>query len=263
MSLYQVKSYFKYLLKAKHYKGHGIHSPFMFELVSDVLWEKHPFYAFEQIDGYRAELLRSDEVIEVTDLGAGSHKLKSNKRKVADICRSSAIRKKYGEFLFRLVSRYKSKTIVELGTSLGISSMYLAMPGKNNKVITIEGCPETAAIAKDGFEKYGLDNVEALTGRFKDVLPGVIENVETIDLLFVDGHHERDATIEYFNLCKTKAGNDSIFIFDDIHWSKGMEEAWDVIRSDKGVTLSADLYQLGLVFFCKECKKQHYIVRFF
>ena len=262
MDLFPIKSYLKYLLTARHYKGHGIHSPFMFELVSEVLWERHPYYAFDLIDGYRTQLLRSERIIEVTDLGAGSHTLKSNKRKVADICRSSAIKKKYGEFLFRLVSRYKTKNIVELGTSLGISTMYLAMPGKNNKVVTIEGCPETAAVAREGIENYGLDNVESLTGRFKDVLPGVLEDIGTIDLLFVDGHHERNATIEYFNMCKTKAGNDSIFIFDDIHWSKGMEEAWDVIRNDKDVTVTADLYQLGLVFFCKQCKKQHYVVRF-
>jgi predicted O-methyltransferase YrrM len=262
MDLFPVKSYLNYLLKARHYKGYGIHSPFMFELVSEVLWEKHPFYSFSLINAYRKKLLGSDKVINVTDLGAGSHKLNSKKRKVADICRSSAIRRKYGEFLFRLVSRYKSKTIVELGTSLGVSTMYLAMPGKNNKVVTIEGCPETAAIAKESFEAFGPGNIESLTGRFTDVLPGVLEKICTIDLLFVDGHHEKEATIDYFNLCKKNAGNDSIFIFDDIHWSKGMEEAWEIIHNDKDVTVSADLYQLGLVFFCKECKKQHYVIRF-
>jgi predicted O-methyltransferase YrrM len=138
--------------------------------------------------------------------------------------------------------------------------MYLAYPDSSAKVYSIEGCPETANIAREGFQKYGLKNIIPFTGRFADVLPDVLEKIETIDLLFVDGHHEKEATLEYFEMCKQKAVNDSIFIFDDIHWSVGMEEAWEMIRNDKRITVSVDLYQLGLVFFCKECKKQHYTV---
>jgi len=260
MNLFPAKSYLKYLLKAKHYKGYGIHSPFMYELVREVLWDKHPYYAFSEIEKYRKELLHSKKVIHVSDFGAGSHKLNSDIRKIHDIYGASAIKRKYGEFLFRLVSRYKSQTIVEMGTSLGVSTMYLALPEKQNRVYTIEGCTETADIANEAFKKQELSNVNLFTGRFVDVLPVIFEEIETIDLLFVDGHHDKDATLEYFRMCKEKAGNNSIFVFDDIHWSEGMEEAWEEVHNDSDVTISADLYQLGLVFFCRECKKQHYVL---
>jgi len=206
--------------------------------------------------------LNSKKVIHVSDFGAGSHKLKNNIRKISDIYSSAAIKRKYGDFLFRLVLRFNSQTTVELGTSLGVSTMYLAYPGKQNRVFTIEGCPETADVARGAFKRQGLSNVNLLTGRFVDVLPVVLEDIEVVDLLFVDGHHEKDATLEYFRMCKEKAGNNSVFVFDDIHWSEGMEEAWEEIHNDRDVTVSADLYQLGLVFFCKECKKQHYVVRY-
>ncbi len=232
----------------------------MFELVREVLYDKHPFYSFRQINDYRQNLKKSDKVIEVSDYGAGSHTLKNRKRKVSDIYRHSAIRKKYGEVLFRLVSRYKSRNIVELGTSLGVSTLYLSLPARSNTVYTIEGCPETAAIARDLFSRLELNRINSLVGRFYDVLPSVLKKVETIDFLFVDGHHERDATVDYFNMCKEKAGNDSIFVFDDIHWSKGMEDAWREICDAPEPTVTVDLYQLGLVFFRKECKKQHYVV---
>ena len=261
MNLYPIKSFFEYVLKARHYKGYGIHSPFMYELVTEVLWNRYEYYAFEYIDEYRHSLEMSDKIIEVKDFGAGSHKLKSNKRKVRDIYRTSAIEKIYGEFLFRLITRYERKTIVELGTSLGVSTMYLAFTGSSNTVYTIEGCPETAAIAKAGFEDQGLKNIKLFNDNFTIALPEVLKEVDVIDFLFVDGHHERDATLRYYEMCKQKAGNDSIFVFDDIHWSRGMEEAWETIRNDKDVTVSADLYQLGLVFFCRECEKQHYIIR--
>jgi len=262
MHLFPVKSYFEYFFKARHYKGHGIHSPFMYEMVTDVLYDKNPFYAFGEIEGYRNMLKKNRQSLDVTDHGAGSHALKSRKRKVSDIYKHSAIRAKYGQVLFRLINKYKCKNIVELGTSLGVSTLYLALTGISKNVYTIEGCPETAAFAQSTFDWLKLENVKLITGRFSNVLPGVLEKLDTLDFLFIDGHHEQKATIEYFRMCKQKAGYNSIFVFDDIHWSKGMERAWTSIISDSDVTVSVDLYQLGVVFFCKECKKQHYVVRY-
>ncbi len=260
MNFFLVKSYFRYLLKSKGFKGHGIHSPFVFELITEVLYDKHPFYAFRQIADYRNKLLKSKDTIDVSDFGAGSHVMKSNRRKVSDIYKNSAIREKYGEVLFRLINRYRSKTIVELGTSLGVSTLYLALPGGSNRVLTIEGCPETARIAAEVFVELKLKNVTSLVGKFYDVLPGVLGEIETLDFLFVDGHHEYGATMDYFRMCKKKAGNNSIFVFDDIHWSEGMEKAWEEICNDPDVSITVDLFQLGLVFFRKECKKQHFDV---
>ena len=261
MNFFLAKSYFKYLLKSRGFKGHGVHSPFVFELITEVLFDKYLFYSFKQIDDYRRELKKSKEIIEVTDFGAGSHVMKSNRRKVSDIYKNSAIRAKYGEILFKLVNRYKSKTIVELGTSLGVSSLYLALPSISGRVQTIEGCAETAGVAVKGFKELILNNVTSLVGRFYDVLPGVLDETGIIDFLFIDGHHEHGATLDYFRMCKEKAGNNSIFVFDDIHWSEGMERAWEDICNDPDVTITVDLFQLGLVFFRNESKKQHFVVR--
>ncbi len=261
MNFFLVKSYFKYLFKAGHYKGHGIHSPFVFDLVTKVLGGKHSYYAFSQIEDYRKELKTSNEIVEVIDFGAGSHVMKNSNRKVSDIYKNSAIRKKHGEILFRLINSYRSKTIVELGTSLGVSTIYLALPNRQNRVYTIEGCPKTAGMAAKIFGRLGVANVTSLTGKFYDLLPNVLGKIDSLDFLFIDGHHEYGATVDYFRMCKVKAGNNSIFVFDDIHWSEGMERAWGEICNDPDVTISIDLFQLGVAFFRKECRKQHFVVR--
>jgi len=250
-----VFKYLKYLLSAKN--AHGIHSPFVFELYNEVINKRGNYYSFDKIEMLRRKLLISTKEINVTDLGTGT----SGKRMVREIAERSAKDKKYCELLFRLAYHFKPNNILELGTSLGISTSYLASANPNSKVITIEGCPNTAEEAKKNFESLGLNNTESLVGNFDSLLASVVSRQSSIDLVFIDGNHKKIPTLNYFSQLLENAHNDSVFIFDDIHWSDEMEEAWEEIKSHPKVTVTIDLFFLGLVFFRKELAKENFILR--
>lgn len=262
MNYFLAKSYFEYLLEARFRKGHGIHSPFVFNLVRELIYCKLPFYAFEQIEAYRSGLKSSDLTVQMSDYGAGSIAFNSVIRKVSDLVRYSSVNRKYGEVLFRLVNEFKPRNIIELGTSVGISTCYLAKPDKQCKVYSIEGCENTAEIARQTLENIGCGGVELIVGQFRDILPDLISSLDYVDFVFFDGHHDKQATLDYFNLCLLKMNANSVFVFDDIHWSKGMSEAWEIIIKHPLITVSLDLFQLGIVFFRKECQKQHFVVKY-
>lgn len=248
--------YLKYLLSAK--TAHGIHSPFVFELYNEVINKKGNYYSFDKIELLRRKLLISQKEIEVTDLGTG----KSGKRMLSEIAERSAKDKKYCELLFRLAYHFKPNTILELGTSLGISTAYLSSANPNAKVVTIEGCPNTSAEAKKNFESLALNNIESVVGNFDSVLTSVVSRQSSVDLVFIDGNHKKIPTLNYFNQLLQHTTNDSVFVFDDIHWSDEMEEAWEEIKSHPKVTVTIDLFFLGLVFFRKEQAKENFILKF-
>ncbi|MCY7422425.1 MAG: class I SAM-dependent methyltransferase [Chitinophagaceae bacterium] len=263
-SLVKIASkYIRYFLFASNGKGHGVHSPFVFDFIKNVLNDKRQFYAYESVEGVRKQMITNDTVVTITDYGAGSTVSKSNERKVNSIARASLKPAKYGQLLFRIANYYKSKTIVELGTSLGVTTAYLASANPSGKVLTFEGADEVSNIASQNFEHLGLNNIEVIEGNFDNTLIGALQKLSSVDLAFVDGNHRKEPTLNYFYQLLEKANESSIFIFDDIHWSKTMEEAWDEIRHHASVTLSIDLFFIGLVFFRPEQKKQqHFTVRF-
>jgi predicted O-methyltransferase YrrM len=253
--------YIRYWLSAK--TAHGIHSPFVFALYNEVIHTKSNYYSYDKIEQLRKKLLLSKKEINVTDLGAG----KSGKRTIAQIAERSAKNAKYCQLLFRLVNHFKPEIILELGTSLGISTCYLASADPNSKVITIEGCPDTAAEAKKNFESLGLKNIESITGNFDVTLQqklhsGLKTKDSILDLVFFDGNHKKEPTLNYFRQCLDHANNDSVFIFDDIHWSDEMEETWEEIKKHPKVTVTIDLFFLGLVFFRKEQSKEDFKIRY-
>ena len=257
------KKYFHYLLTAQNGKGHGVHSPFVFDFIIHVLNDKKKYDVYDSIESLRNHLLQDNTTIEVEDFGAGSVKLPFKNRAVKDIADSSLKSRKYAQLLFRISKYYDAKTIVELGTSFGITTSYFASANSDSKIFTFEGAKNIAKIAENNFEKLGLKNIEIIVGDFRQTIPENKEKLPNIDLLFVDGNHRKEATLEYFNFFLSRAGNNSIFIFDDIHWSRGMEEAWKEIQSHEAVTLTIDLFFIGLVFFSKDfIVKQHFIIRF-
>jgi predicted O-methyltransferase YrrM len=251
-----------YKIFSKHRKGFGIHSPFVFEFITEVLYSKSHYYAFDKINELRLKLLSSKHVLQVQDLGAGSKKFRTSNRKLRDIARFSGISKKNGEMLFSIIQKYQAKTILELGTSIGLGTLYLASAGSKSRVTTIEACPQTASHAAFNFEALGLKNIRQILGNINEKLPVFLSEIRTLDFVYFDGNHKEEATINYFNLCKIKANNNTIFVFDDIHWSRGMEKAWRRIQNDESVTVSIDLFFSGIVFFNKELSKQHFVVRF-
>jgi predicted O-methyltransferase YrrM len=257
------KKYLHYLLTAQNGKGHGIHSPFVFDFIIHVLNDKKEYDCYSKIEQVRKELLKNNNTIEVEDFGAGSAVIPFKNRIVKDIAASSLKKKKYSRLLFRIANYYDSKTIVELGTSFGITASYLASANTDSKIFTLEGAKNIAKIAAESFESLQLKNIELIEGDFKKTLPLIENRIEKVDLLFVDGNHRKDPTLEYFNFFLSKARNNSIFIFDDIHWSKEMEGAWKQIQAHNSVTLSIDLFFIGLAFFSTDFKvKQHFTIRF-
>lgn len=339
-------NYFKFLLTSQN--QHGLHSPFVYDLVTKCFYDKKKYPEYELLRKYRKELLENNSGIKVTDFGAGSRVFRSDKRKISKIARHVGISGKRAKFLFRITNYLNCKTALELGTSLGIGTSALAS-NKRTEVTTVEGCPETASIAREQFEKFGLENIELKVGQFEEVLEDILrvgeksgewrvesqkrkENREErkeesgkrqetgnkkpqttnkkqettnnkpqttnqkqetrdkkqetrdkrqevrnqksetpnpkqqtsnkkFDLVYFDGNHQKEATLRYFEQLLPAAHNDSVFIFDDIHWSPGMEEAWEEIKKHPEVQVTIDTFYLGLVFFRKEQARQHFKIR--
>ena len=255
--------YINYYLKASNGKGHGIHSPFVYDFVTNVLNDKRTFYAYEAIEKSRQLMLHDETVLTVEDFGAGSRTGLTKQRKIKDIASSSLKPKKFAQLLFRMVDYYQPKTIVELGTSLGITSSYLASAKTDAQVITMEGSSAIAAVAKKNLQSLGLNNIEIVEGNFDKNMTSVMSQLSTIDFAFIDGNHRYQPTINYFNLILPKLNDSSILLFDDVHWSKEMEQAWNEIIKHPSVTLSIDLFFIGVVLFKKDFKiKQDFVVRF-
>lgn len=257
------KKYLRYYITASSGKGHGIHSPFVFDFIKNVLNDKKNYECYHPIEKLRKELLHDKRIIEVEDFGAGSMAVPYRKKRVNDIAKSFLKSKKLAQLLFRIIKYYQPQTIVELGTSLGVTTAYLAVANKSSQVFTLEGSENTAAIARENFKKAGLYNIQLIQGNFDDTLSALLLQIKKIDFAFADGNHRKMPTLNYFHQFLQNSAEESIFIFDDIHWSAEMEDAWKEIQAHNAVTLTIDLFFIGMVFFKKEFKaKQHFVIRF-
>lgn len=289
------EKYLSFYLRAANGRGHGIHSPFVYDFVRNVLRDKTAYPAYERIGGLRRTLLRDPGTLRVADLGAGSVSGRSPVRSVAEIARNAAKPPAIGRLLFRLARHYRPSVIVELGTSLGLSAAYLASGARDGhredllpagaredlppaaawkdlrsavapgtrRVWTIEGCQAIAGRAVQNMAFLGLSEVEVLSGNFDDVLPPLLDRTGHIDLAFVDGNHRYEPTLRYFEMLFSHAGQSAILVFDDIHWSSEMERAWDRIKADPRVLMTIDLFYFGLVVCRQEFKvKQDFAIRF-
>lgn len=255
--------YLKYWITASNSKGHGMHSPFVFEFITKVLNDKTVYPEYEKVEALRSQLLNDNRVLEVEDFGAGSVVDKKNKRSISSIAKNASKPKKFGQLLFRMIKHYQPATILELGTSLGITTSYLSLAKPNARLITMEGSKEIAGIASRNFKTLDLKYTELIEGNFDNTLSSIISQLSSLDFGFVDGNHRKEPTIRYFQQLLAKTNNDSILVFDDIHWSREMEAAWETIKKDPAVTCSIDLFFIGIVFFRKEFKeKQHFVIRF-
>lgn len=255
--MYQVLAYIKFLLKATN--QHGVHSPFIYNFVTKCLYDKTKYYAYSKIKDYRNALLRNNDTIEIIDFGSGSRVFKSNTRTTSEISRNSGTPIKRAKIFYRLTQYFKPKKTLELGTSLGIATQAMALGALENKITSIEGCPKISHYAKQQLASFKIENATIDTGKFRNIIPQLKE--QNYDLIFFDGHHDKDATIQYFESLLPKANNESVFVFDDIYWSKGMTEAWEYIKAHNAVTVTVDCFYLGFVFFRKEQVKEHFKIR--
>ncbi len=255
--------YARYYLTAANGRGHGIHSPFVYEFVREVLMDRKHYPAYTSAEDYRVMVKKDRSVLNVNDMGAGSVSGKTNSRRVCDIARTSVKPSRYSRLLYRIATHYGYQRIIELGTSLGVTSSYLAAVPGIEKFITIEGSPEIAEYAEAHFTREGLMNTVLMRGNFDDRLHEALELAGTPDLVFVDGNHRKEPTMRYFRQIIEKIDQYSCIVFDDIHWSKDMEDAWEEIRKDPRVKLSIDLFFVGLVFFRESfLEKQAFTIRF-
>jgi len=233
----------------------------VYDFYQNVLKDDRYFYAFEAIEGLRQQLLTSQEQIEVTDFGVGSKMNKSNTRTIGQIANTASIPKSKGELLFKIVDHYKPGMIVELGTSLGLSTLYLSLSDTHNKVLTFEGCNHLSSLAIKHFNSFNLKNIEIVSGKIQETLLLRLNDIEKIDLLFMDAHHAFEPSIAFFETCLTKLNQNSCVVMDDIYWSKGMFRAWEHIRQYPEVSVSIDLFHLGILFMKKNQAKEHFILR--
>jgi len=256
--LFRLRAYFRYWKKAIN--AHGIHSPFVFTLYNEVIASDQEYYAFEEIEQLRNELRTNGAVIDLTDLGAGSALTSQNKRTVASLASRSACSPAKGRLLFKLVNFIQPDYIVELGTSLGIGSLYLHSAKRKANFYTLEGDAQLAKIALQNFQKQQT-NINLIVGNINDTLPTLLKDLPAFDFVFFDANHRYAPTIQYFELCLSKVHENTVFVFDDIYWSKEMEKAWQTIHANPHVQLSIDLFDVGIVFFRKNQPKQHFILK--
>jgi predicted O-methyltransferase YrrM len=254
--------YLNYILLSHHREGHGIHSPFVFDLVSRLFRNKIDPAILFTVERVRRKMISDKRSILVKDLGSGSGSLGTNLRRVSDIARYSAVPEKYGELLSRMAAEFGRPLIIELGTSLGISTLYMAASCADTKVCTIEGCPAIAGIARQNFVEAGLNNIKILEGPFDEILPGFATTGVKPGLVFIDGNHRKAPVIKYFNQIAEFSDNKTVIIIDDINYSKEMAEAWDEIKLHKKVSVSIDIFRMGILFFREGINHNNYIIRY-
>ena len=253
--MHQVIQYIKFLFKSTN--QHGVHSPFVFDLVTKCFYDTTNYPDYEKLKSYRQSLLRNDSLVSVTDLGSGSKRTTSNTRQICAIAKTSGTTYKRAKLLYRLSHYFKFKSILELGTSVGIATHALHLGNPNATLTSIEGCPNLALLSKTRFTNQ--PNITIISGAFDEQIP--LLKAPNYDCIFFDGNHTKDATLHYFEALLPKATNDTVFIFDDIYWSKGMTEAWETIKQHPKVTVTVDTFFWGFVFFRKEQAKEHFTIR--
>lgn len=256
---YQAISYLKFLLKSTD--KHGIHSPFVYDFTANCLDKK-----IDKTEGiylgyqsYKSSLLADKTFINITDFGAGSKHFKSNQRQISDIAKYAGISNKKAKLLTKVLNYFKPKSILELGTSLGLSSLILSQQNRA-KVITIEGCKATSNFAQTHLVALKLNSVSFISGEFSKVLPQLAKEHQ-FDLVYFDGNHQKEATLNYFNQCLKTIHNETLFIFDDIHLSQAMHESWQELIKNPKIMVSIDMFYFGIVFFRTEQTKQHFLIR--
>lgn len=262
MNFSQALKLLNYHLFSGHRKGHGIHSPFIFTLVSGIFRNKIDPNVVLTVESIRKKNLSDTRAINVLDLGAGSSRMKNKSRRVSDIARYSSVPRKYGVLLASMAAEFGKPAIIEFGTSLGISAIYMASGCPEALVFTIEGCPETGRVAQENFNDAGLTNIKLMNGSFEAFLPEFKNMNLRPGLVFIDGNHRKEPLMKYFNTMADISTSDTVVVIDDIHCSEEMENAWGNIKQHQNVTFTIDIFRMGMVFFRGGMQHIDYTIRY-
>lgn len=253
-------SLLRYLFQAR--TRYSVHSPFIYDFIEKVLIGKGETAWYQAAERTRRRMLHDHRTISFEDYGTGGLRHRQYPIRISKIARHSGRKKKEGRMLARLAAWRQPRIIIELGTSLGISTLYLAAACPTARIVTLEGCREVLDVARNNFLQTGFAQIETLPGPFETTLPQLIAGGLQPDLVLFDGNHAYEPTLDYFRQLLSLAHSDTVFVFDDIHWSAGMEKAWHEIAAHPQVTLSVDIFSMGLVFFRSGMEKQHFVLRF-
>lgn len=256
-----LKAYLKFLFNSK--SRYRIHSPFIYNFLAKVIKNKKKDSEYQKVKDLREELRRNKQILNIEDFGAGTrdHSAMKIQRSIAEIARRTSMQSKFARMLFRCINYFQPRTILEFGTSLGISSVLFALAAPKAEVYTMEGSAEILQVAEKNFQKLKLSNIQTIKGNFDDILPEKLKELKTLDFVFFDGNHQKEPTIDYFEKCLPYKHNDSIFVFDDIHWSPGMQEAWKYIKAHPETIVSIDLFFMGFIFFKKELSREEFMYK--
>ncbi len=260
--LWALFTYINYLFSSR--SRYTTHSPFVYDLINNVLRDKTSYRDFVSLNKYRKKVEASKTIIDTVDFGsgAGNREYKEYKERVGKIAKRRTHSKKHLEILYKLTRYLKPAQMLEFGTAVGFSSLYMQKGFRKGKLTTMEGCTVLSQIAVRGFKIFNADDINMVIGNFDTNIVPVLEKMETLDFVFFDGNHSKEPTLFYFEECMEKRNEDSVFVFDDIHWSPGMSSAWKKIKQDSRVSFTIDIYWIGLVFFKKGFAKQDFIINY-
>jgi predicted O-methyltransferase YrrM len=258
--LFRLTSLFGYHLRKQGLRK--LHSPFVYELASEVLAKNKLHDSYKTIRLARRMMLMNYSIIETVDFGAlsGGSKFKTYRIRVRKLAKKRIGTLRDMELLNRLTRHFGAEYILEFGTSTGLSSVAIASSHPAAKLISMEGCASVASVAQSVFDRLGLENIKVEIGNFNILLKEVLQKMPRLDMVFFDGNHRKTDTINYFRHCLAKAHPGSIFVFDDIRWSPEMYEAWQSIAASKEVSISIELRKMGIVFFRHGIEKQHFVL---
>lgn len=228
---------------------YDIDSPFVSTFVQEIIEDKRTFYAFSLIHWLRRELRKDKRVLQIKDHGAGSMVARSASRSVRHIAKHGAIHERQGRYLFRMAHFYHPSIMLELGTSLGVSSLYLALADSRQKLITVEGSADIAERAAETFYQLRLQNISLIQDTFDQALTDIRKEKLRLDLLYLDGDHRKGSSLRYFRQSLPLLHDKSIFIIADIYWSKEMQAAWKEIKQHPKVRVAIDLFDFGVLFY--------------
>ncbi len=245
--------YVKYRLTAGN--KHSVHPPTLFKFAEQVL-QKSSQIKYRSAESERRRLKRSKQILNFVDFGKSGILLQ---KAVSDIAKHSLKPPKYAKLLCKIVAHQKAKNVLELGTSLGITTAYLAY-NKETNVTTLEGDPSVVRIAETVWNQLGLTNIRSIIGPFEKTLDKVI--TKQYDIIYIDGNHRLAPTLRNFDKLLQASHSKTLFIFDDIHYSEEMEKAWRCLQADDRISSTIDLFFIGIVYIDPSLSKQNFTLRF-
>lgn len=259
---FQIKQYIQYLIKSQ--TRFTIHSPFVYRLVDQVFRDNENYPEYIRLEQMKNDLLQRKSVVETVDFGSGAGKSKYQTKRLplATLVKQRSQKKSRLELLYRLAKTMQPEFILEFGTAAGVSSAYLKSGAPYSQMITMEGCSGLASIAQEMFGQLNLSGLTVEVGNFNVILDDVLRKFNRLDLVFFDGNHRKKPTLDYFYKCLPLAHENTLFVFDDIHWSSEMSEAWEVIKKCEMASITIDIFWFGLVFFRKGIEKQNFVIRY-